>query len=426
MGTITKVHARQVLDSRGNPTIEVEVSSSEKGFGRAIVPSGASTGSREAIELRDQQVAYGGKSVMKAVENVNALIGPALVGYPVSQQQEIDQALIQLDGTANKSKLGANAILGASMAVAVCSANETNNPLFKEIGGETATTLPVPMMNILNGGQHANNSIDIQEFMIMPTDAKHFTQALQMGAEVFQSLKKCLDIDGYSTAVGDEGGFAPSLENNEKALQYIIRAINEAGYDESAFRLAIDVAASEFYENNTYKLDGEKKQYTAVEMIDYLEYLTKTYPIISIEDGLDESDWDGWAALTNRLGRTTQLVGDDLFVTNPSILEKGVSKGIANSILIKLNQIGTVTETLQAIQIAKDSNYTSVISHRSGESEDVFIADLAVATNAGQIKTGSLCRADRVAKYNQLLRIEEQLNSKGSYPGLNAFCHLLV
>ena len=420
---IENVHARQVLDSRGNPTIEVEVKSN-KGFGRAIVPSGASTGSREAIELRDKSKEYGGKGVRKAVQNVNEIIAPELIGLSVENQEKIDQTLRELDGTENKSKLGANAILGVSMAVAVCSADEKELPLYISLGGDTANTLPVPMMNILNGGEHANNSIDIQEFMIMPTAAENFSEALKMGTEVFHSLKKELDEEGYSTAVGDEGGFAPSLANNEEALKYIMSAIKKAGYKETDFKLAIDVAASEFFKNGKYSLSGEGKEFTTEEMIDYLDYLTQKYPIVSIEDGLDESDWTGWKKLTERLGHKVQLVGDDLFVTNTKILKEGIEKGIANSILIKPNQIGTISETLAAINQAKESNYTAVISHRSGESEDVFIADLAVATNAGQIKTGSLCRADRIAKYNQLLRIEEHLNSKGKYLGIKTFSNI--
>lgn len=423
MSTIADIYARQVLDSRGNPTIEVEVYTDSGSSGSAIVPSGASTGSREALELRDGDMSiYFGKGVLTAVENVNDIIAVELIGIDVCDQLTIDQTLIDLDGTESKSKLGANALLGVSMAVARAAADHTGLPLFSYIGGPFARTLPVPMMNILNGGQHADNTIDFQEFMIMPTGADCFSDALRMGAEVFHTLKKVLHSKGLSTAVGDEGGFAPSLATNEEAIQLILQAIEKAGYRPGEdFHIALDVASSEFYKNGIYQLEGEGVSRSSDELIAYYTRLCDQYPIISIEDGLAESDWDGWKSLTQAIGGRVQLVGDDLFVTNTAILSEGISKQVANSILIKVNQIGTVTETLAAIEMAKKAQYTAVISHRSGESEDTFIADLAVATNAGQIKTGSLCRTDRIAKYNQLLRIEELLDQNGIYPGLSAF-----
>lgn len=423
MSTIADIYARQVLDSRGNPTIEVEVYTDSGSSGSAIVPSGASTGSREALELRDGDMSvYFGKGVLTAVENVNDIIAVELIGIDVCDQLTIDQTLIDLDGTESKSKLGANALLGVSMAVARAAADHTGLPLFSYLGGPFARTLPVPMMNILNGGQHADNTIDFQEFMIMPTGADCFSDALRMGAEVFHTLKKVLHSKGLSTAVGDEGGFAPSLATNEEAIQLILQAIEKAGYRPGEdFHIALDVASSEFYKNGIYQLEGEGVSRSSDELIAYYTRLCDQYPIISIEDGLAESDWDGWKSLTQAIGGRVQLVGDDLFVTNTAILSEGISKQVANSILIKVNQIGTVTETLAAIEMAKKAQYTAVISHRSGESEDTFIADLAVATNAGQIKTGSLCRTDRIAKYNQLLRIEELLDQNGIYPGLSAF-----
>lgn len=425
MPYIADVFARQVLDSRGNPTIEVEVVTMSGNIGSAIVPSGASTGSREALELRDNDPAvYMGKGVTKAIENV-ALIEDAIAGMDVTDQIGIDQAMIELDGTENKSKLGANAILGVSMAVAKAAAATLDLPLYRYLGGPSAHTLPVPMMNILNGGAHADNNVDIQEFMIMPVGASSFSEGLRMGAEIFHTLKSVLKKKGLNTAVGDEGGFAPSLSSNEDAIKVIMEAIKQAGYKPGEdIKLALDVASSEFYENDTYNLKGEGVTYTAQECVAYYKKLVDKYPIVSIEDGMDESDWEGWAALTHELGKSVQLVGDDLFVTNTAILKNGIKFGVANSILIKVNQIGTITETLAAIEMAKRAGYTAVISHRSGESEDTFIADLAVATNAGQIKTGSLCRSDRVAKYNQLLRIEEELGSTAYYPGPDAFYNL--
>lgn len=426
MTEIISIHARQILDSRGNPTIEVDVLTESGALGRAIVPSGASTGSREALELRDgDKKNYLGKGVLTAVKNVNDVIAPHILGMDVLDQLGIDNAMIELDGTDNKNKLGANALLGVSMAVARAAAAALDIPLYRYLGGPFAHTLPVPMMNILNGGAHADNNVDIQEFMVMPVGAKSFSQALQMGAEIFHALKKVLKDKGLNTAVGDEGGFAPSLSSNEEALKVIMDAIAAAGYKAgSEVMLALDVASSELYKDGKYTLAGDGTVNTSEQMVDYYENLCNKYPIISIEDGLDESDWDGWKVLTERLGKKIQLVGDDLFVTNPKILSQGIEKNIANSILIKVNQIGTISETLAAIEMAKVAGYTAVISHRSGESEDVFIADLAVATNAGQIKTGSLCRTDRVAKYNQLLRIEEALEKTAAYPGKSAFYNI--
>ncbi len=420
MSTISKVHARQVLDSRGNPTVEVEVTTSSGSIGRAIVPSGASTGSHEALELRDHKPnTYFGKSVLTAVDNVNKTISSAIVGIPIKNQSEIDQIMIELDGTKNKEKLGANAILGVSMACTQAAAKDLSMPLYHYLGqlvGVSSSVMPVPMMNILNGGAHANNSIDFQEFMIMPTGAQNICDAVQMGTEIFHCLKTILKDRQLNTAVGDEGGFAPSLAKNEDALSLIMTAINKAGYQPgNEIHLALDVAASELYHNGTYCLAGEGITKSASEMVSYYQYLCTHYPIVSIEDGLHESDWEGWKTLTETLGDSIQLVGDDLFVTNPKLLQQGINTDVANSILIKPNQIGTVTETLKTIQMANQAKYTAVISHRSGESEDTFIADLAVGVNAGQIKTGSLCRTDRVAKYNQLLRIEEQLGTAASY-----------
>ncbi|WP_306485288.1 phosphopyruvate hydratase [Anaerococcus sp.] len=429
MSLITDVYARQILDSRGNPTVEVEVYTEDGGFGRASVPSGASTGEWEAVELRDgDKNYYLGKSVLKAVENVNEIIAEELeFTYDVTDQIGIDNAMIELDGTENKGKLGANAILGVSLAVAKAAANELGVPLYNYIGGTNAKLLPTPMMNILNGGEHADNSVDIQEFMIFPLGAESFAHALQIGAEVFHSLKSVLSSKGYNTAVGDEGGFAPNLKSNEEALEIICEAIKAAGYEPGKdVYIAMDCASSEFYnkEDCKYHLDGEGTVKTEDEMIDWLEELVGKYPIISIEDGLDENDWEGWAKLTERLGNKVQLVGDDLFVTNTKRLEKGIKEGVANSILIKVNQIGSLTETLNAIEMAKEAGYTAVVSHRSGETEDVTISDLVVAVNAGQIKTGAPSRTDRVAKYNQLLRIEDELADDAKFKGLKAFYNI--
>ena len=429
MSLITSVYARQILDSRGNPTVEVEVTTEEGGFGRASVPSGASTGEWEAVELRDgDKDYYLGKSVLKAVNNVNEIIAEELeFTYDVSDQIGIDKAMIELDGTENKGKLGANAILGVSLAVAKAAADEQGVSLYNYIGGTNAKLLPTPMMNILNGGEHADNSVDIQEFMIFPLGAESFSHALQMGAEVFHSLKKVLSNKGYNTAVGDEGGFAPNLKSNEEALEIICEAIKEAGYEPGKdVYIAMDCASSEFYnkEDGKYHLDGEGTVKTEDEMIDWLEELVGKYPIISIEDGLDENDWEGWAKLKKRLGNKVQLVGDDLFVTNTKKLEKGIKEGVANSILIKVNQIGSLTETLNAIEMAKEAGYTAVVSHRSGETEDTTISDLVVAVNAGQIKTGAPSRTDRVAKYNQLLRIEDELFDTAKFKGLKAFYNI--
>jgi len=427
MSEITDIYAREILDSRGNPTVEVEVYTEGGAMGRAAVPSGASTGEREAIELRDGDKArYLGKGVLKAVDNVNEVIADALIGWEVSDQAGIDRKMLALDGTDFKSKLGANAILGVSLACAKAAAEEAGLPLYQYIGGSNAKELPLPMMNILNGGAHADNNVDIQEFMIMPAGALSFREALRMGAEIFHALKGVLKAKGYNTAVGDEGGFAPNLSSNEEALQVIMEAIVKAGYkpgDEVV--LALDVASSELFKDGKYTLENEKQPVkTPKEMVDFYEDLVNRYPIISIEDGMAENDWDGWKLLTDRLGKRIQIVGDDLFVTNPKILKQGIDKGIANSILIKLNQIGTLTETLDAIEMAKRAGYTCVISHRSGETEDTTLADLAVATNAGQIKTGSLCRTDRVAKYNQLLRIEDELDSVAVFNGKDVFYNL--
>ncbi|MFG6120493.1 phosphopyruvate hydratase [Thalassobacillus sp. B23F22_16] len=426
MPYITDVYAREVLDSRGNPTIEVEVYTESGAFGSALVPSGASTGEYEAVELRDgDKDRYLGKGVQQAVENVNEKIGPELLGLDVTQQVVIDSLMMELDGTENKGKLGANAILGVSMAVAHAAADFVGLPLYKYLGGFSAKTLPTPMMNILNGGEHADNNVDIQEFMVMPVGAPDFREALRMGAEIFHSLKKVLKEKGYNTGVGDEGGFAPNLQSNEEALSTIIEAIEAAGYKpDEQVKLAMDVAASEVYEDGKYNLKGEGVVRTSEEMVDWYEEMINKYPIVSIEDGLDENDWEGFKMLTDRIGDRVQLVGDDLFVTNTKKLSRGIEEGIGNSILVKVNQIGTLTETFEAIEMAKKAGYTAVISHRSGETEDATIADIAVATNAGQIKTGAPSRTDRVAKYNQLLRIEDQLLGTADYAGDKAFYNL--
>ncbi|MBW1975412.1 MAG: phosphopyruvate hydratase [Deltaproteobacteria bacterium] len=424
MSDIVAVKAREILDSRGNPTVEAEIWV-ETGFvGRAAVPSGASTGSREALELRDgDSERYLGKGVTKAVGNINDEIGPRLVGRDVQDQVGIDRFLIELDGTENKSRLGANAILAVSMAVARAAAEELGLPLYKYLGGVGAYLLPVPMMNVLNGGKHADNNLDIQEFMIVPVGAPSFKEALRMGAETFHNLKKILKSKGLNTAVGDEGGFAPSLSSNEEALEALVEAIERAGYKPGQdIFIGMDAAASEFYENGVYKMAAEAKpEKTPAELVEYYEKLVDKYPIISLEDGMAEDDWEGWKLLTQRLGGRIQVVGDDVFVTNTKIIEKGIQEGVANSVLIKLNQIGTVTETLEAIDLAHKAGYTTVVSHRSGETEDTIIADLAVAARTGQIKTGSLSRTDRVAKYNQLLRIEEELGASAIYAGMSAF-----
>ncbi len=427
---IKDICAREVIDSRGNPTIEADVILESGVLGRASVPSGASTGSREAIELRDgDKSRYGGKGVLKAVENVNKEIRSALLGEDVKQQAQIDNKMIELDGTPNKERLGANATLAVSLAVARAAAIESGQSLYKYLndlfGNDGQLQLPVPMMNIINGGSHADNSVDIQEFMIVPVGAPSFSEAVRYGCEIFHALKKVLAEKGLNTAVGDEGGFAPDLSSNEEAIEVILTAIKNAGYQAGKdIFLAIDVASSEFYQDGKYVLASENRQMDAAEFVDYLAAWVDKYPIISIEDGLDESDWDGWAILSERLGKNVQLVGDDLFVTNTKILKQGIDKGIANSILIKVNQIGTLTETMAAISMAKQAGYTAVISHRSGETEDTTIADIAVATSAGQIKTGSLSRTDRVAKYNQLLRIEQEVVGKAPYSGRSAFKQL--
>lgn len=424
---IEAIQAREILDSRGNPTVEVDVLLVNGMIGRAAVPSGASTGAHEAVELRDGDASrYVGKGVQNAVANVNEIIAPEIEGMYVSEQMEIDQLMIELDGTENKSKLGANAILGVSLACAKAAAEAHGMPLFRYIGGNNAKELPVPMMNILNGGSHADNNVDIQEFMIMPVGATSFREALRAGAEVFHNLKSVLKSKGLNTAVGDEGGFAPNLGSNEEALSVIIDAIEKAGYKPGDdIKIALDAASSEFYQDGKYILSAEAKpEKSSLELIDFYADLIDKYPIISIEDGLDEDDWDAWKAMTDKLKNKIQIVGDDLFVTNPKRLKKGIEKGICNSILIKVNQIGTLTETLDTIEMAKRAGYTCVISHRSGETEDSTIADIAVATNAGQIKTGSLSRSDRIAKYNQLLRIEELLGDQAIFSGINTFYNL--
>jgi enolase len=424
--TIVEVSAREILDSRGNPTVEVETMLECGVVGRASVPSGASTGAFEAVELRDgDKNRYLGKGVKNAVENVNSIIAPELEDMDAIFQREIDKTMIELDDTENKSKLGANAILGVSLSVAKASAIALGLPLYKYIGGVNAHILPVPMMNILNGGKHADNSVDLQEFMIMPVGAKSFTSALRICTEVFHTLKSVLKKEGMSTSVGDEGGFAPNLKTNEDAVKYIIKAVEEAGYKPGEdIYLALDPAATEFYKDGKYNLSGEGKILTATEMVDYYQSLVEKYPIISIEDGMAEEDWNGWKQLTDRIEGKVQVVGDDLFVTNTQRLLKGIKLGVANSILIKVNQIGTLSETLDAIEMAKRSGYTAVISHRSGETEDTTISDIAVAVNAGQIKTGAPSRTDRVAKYNQLIRIEEELGSEAEFLGINTFYNL--
>mgnify|MGYP001944814957 CR=1 FL=1 len=425
---ITDVYVREVLVSRCHPTVEVEVWTEMDAYGRAIVPSGASTGAFEAVELRDgDKKRYLGKGVLNAVNNVNTIIAEEIIGLDVFDQVGIDNLLIELDGTENKGRLGANAILGVSLAVAKAAADELGLPLYKYIGGVNSKVLPVPMMNILNGGKHADNNVDIQEFMIMPVGALNFREALRMGAEIFHSLKSVLKGKGLNTAVGDEGGFAPNLKSNEEALKTIVEAIEKAGYKPgNDIMLALDVAATELYDEDkkVYRLEGEGREFTSDEMISFYEELVEKYPIISIEDGLSEEDWDGWKKLTDRLGNKIQLVGDDLFVTNTKRLKKGIELGVANSVLVKLNQIGTLTETLNTIEMAKVHGYTAVISHRSGETEDTTIADLAIATNSGQIKTGAPSRTDRVAKYNQLLRIEDLLGPSSDYSGKEAFYNL--
>lgn len=426
MSSIIDIYAREVLDSRGNPTVEVEVYTEAGAMGSAIVPSGASTGVHEAVELRDNdEKRFLGKGVETAVDNVNLEIANELVGWDVFDQVGIDNYLIELDGTENKSRLGANAILGVSLAVAKAAADENGQRLFEYIGGVNGKTLPVPMMNILNGGQHADNNVDIQEFMIMPVGGENFKESLRIGTEVFHNLKNVLKSRKLNTAVGDEGGFAPNLESNEEALQTIVEAIKKAGYEPGKdVMIAIDAAASEFFEDGKYNMAGDNAVRSSDEMIEYYKNLVEKYPIISIEDGLAEDDWDGWKKLTKELGSKIQLVGDDLFVTNVKRLQKGIEMGVCNSILIKLNQIGTLTETLDAIELAKRHGYTAVISHRSGETEDTTIADVAVATNAGQIKTGSTSRTDRICKYNQLLRIEDMLESTAVYDGIKTFYNL--
>ena len=427
MSEIIEVHARQILDSRGNPTLEVDVTLESGAMGRAAVPSGASTGSREAVELRDKNPkVYMGKGVSKAIKNVNSKIAAEIIGIEVTEQVLIDRLMIEMDATANKSNLGANAILGVSLAVAQAAANDLDLPLFQYIGGTNAKELPVPMMNVLNGGMHADNNVDIQEFMIVPVGAKSFSAALRMGVEVFHHLKGVLKKGGFNTAVGDEGGFAPDLKSNEQAIEVLIKAVKSAGYKIGKdILIALDVAASELFANKKYTLSAEgNSKWTSDEMVNFLVRLAGKYPIISIEDGLAENDWQGWKKLTDKIGDSVQIVGDDLFVTNTKILAKGILEGIGNSILIKVNQIGTLTETLDAVEMAKRAGYTSVISHRSGETEDTSIADISVAVNAGQIKTGSLSRTDRTAKYNQLLRIEEILGDTAVYRGKDVFYNL--
>ncbi len=419
---IEDIYARQILDSRGNPTIEVDVKLTNGIVGRAAVPSGASTGIYEALELRDgDKHYYNGKSVIKAVNNVNNIIAPELVGEKASHQRDIDTFMIDMDGTENKSKLGANAILGVSLACAKAASLAYGMSLYRYLGGINALTLPVPMMNIINGGAHADNNIDFQEFMIAPVGAENFQHAIQMGAETFHALKSVLNSKGLATSVGDEGGFAPNLKSNEEGIEVILEAINKAGYNTDQIKICLDVASSEFYEDGFYKLESENKSLTSEEMVEFLASWKEKYPIISIEDGMAEQDWEGWAMLTNKLSDSCQLVGDDLFVTNTRRLAEGIKRGVANSILIKVNQIGTLTETLNAISMAHAAGYTSIVSHRSGETEDTFIADLAVATNCGQIKTGSASRSDRMAKYNQLIRIEQRLGSAAKYLGIQAF-----
>ncbi len=427
MSSIVDIVGREILDSRGNPTVEADVLLESGISGRAAVPSGASTGSREAVELRDgDDNRYGGKGVLKAVEHINTEICEAIVGLDAIEQAFIDQTLIELDGTENKSRLGANALLAVSIAVAKAAGDEAGLPLYRYLGGAGRMQLPVPMMNVINGGAHANNSLDLQEFMIIPVGAESFREALRCGAEIFQTLRKLIDSKGMPTTVGDEGGFAPNLPNNEAALQFILEAVESAGYSAgSQVAIGLDCASSEFFKDGKYHLESEGLELGASEFADYLAAWVDKYPVISIEDGMAEGDWEGWKILTKKLGNKVQLVGDDLFVTNTRILSEGISQNVANSILIKVNQIGTLTETFEAIEMAKRAGYTAVISHRSGETEDAFIADLAVATNALQIKTGSLSRSDRLAKYNQLLRIEEDLGDSASYAGRDAFYNLV-
>ncbi|CAM3560020.1 phosphopyruvate hydratase [Deinococcus saxicola] len=418
---IEKVIAREVLDSRGNPTVEAEVHLDSGYVGRAIVPSGASTGTHEALELRDGGARYGGKGVQKAVKNVNEALGPAVVGLDASDQGAVDAALMELDGTPNKGKLGGNAILAISLATARAAAEELNIPLYRYLGGSNAKTLPVPMMNVINGGMHADNSVDFQEFMVMPVGAPSFREALRYGTETFHSLKKVLSGRGYNTNVGDEGGFAPDLKSNEEALEVLLEAIEKAGYEAGKdICIALDPAVTELYKDGKYHLESEGRVLSTAEMVDFWADWASRYPIVSIEDGLAEDDWDGWQALTAKIGDKVQLVGDDLFVTNPERLQRGIDTGVGNAILVKVNQIGSLTESMDAIELAKRHRYGTIISHRSGESEDSFIADLAVATNAGQIKTGSASRSDRIAKYNQLLRIEDMLGDRAVYPGRKA------
>jgi len=425
MTEITKIVGRQVIDSRGNPTVEADVHLASGVMGRAMVPSGASTGAREAVELRDgDQARYLGKGVTQAVGNVNGEISKLLVGRDVFDQAGLDQAMIEADGTENKSRLGANALLAVSMAAAHAAAKDKGEPLYRYLGGASATGMPVPMMNVINGGEHADNNVDIQEFMLMPVGASSISEAIRYGCEIFHALKKVLSGRGMNTAVGDEGGFAPNLPSNEAALEALAEAVDKAGYSlGSDILLGLDVASSEFYSDGVYNLAGEGRKFSSDEFADYLDELVGRYPIVTIEDGMAEDDWDGWDALTKKLGKRVQLVGDDLFVTNPKILQEGIDRGIANAILIKVNQIGTLTETLRAIDMATAAGYASVVSHRSGETEDATIADLSVATSATQIKTGSLSRSDRMAKYNQLLRIEEELGDRATYPGMNAFLY---
>lgn len=431
MSIITDIYAREVLDSRGNPTVEVELYTESGAFGRGIVPSGASTGEHEAVELRDgDKSRFMGKGVTKAVDNVNKLIAKEIVGYDVTDQRAIDQAMIKLDGTPNKAKLGANAILGVSIAAARAAADELEMPLYNYLGGFNAHVLPTPMMNVINGGAHANNDVDFQEFMIMPVGASSVKEAIRMGSETFHNLKAILNERGYSTAVGDEGGFAPDLKNNEEPFEILVEAIERAGYKPGKdIAIAFDCAASEFYNEETGKYDlkgeGENGQsFTAEEFVDLLDSIVDKYPIVSIEDPLDENNWEDWQMATAKLGKKVQIVGDDLFVTNTDYLAKGIKMGVANSILIKVNQIGTLTETVEAIEMAKEAGYTAIVSHRSGETEDTTIADLVVAMNAGQIKTGSMSRTERIAKYNQLMRIEDQLESTSEYKGIHGFYNL--
>ena len=428
MSVITDVLGREVLDSRGNPTVEVEVYTELGGFGRAIVPSGASTGEHEAVELRDgDKSRFGGKGVLKAVANVNDAIAKAVIGMDVTDQRALDQSMIKLDGTPNKAKLGANAILGVSLAAARAAADELGQPLYEYLGGPNAHVLPTPMMNVINGGAHADNNVDFQEFMIMPVGAKSVHEAIRMGSETFQALKKILQDRGDFTGVGDEGGFAPNLANNEEPFEILVEAIQRAGYKPGEdISIAFDVASSEFYNAETHKYEtkADGREYTAEEFTELLDGLIDKYPIVSVEDPLDENEWDDWKTLTAKLGKKVQIVGDDLFVTNTDYLKKGIDMGVANAILVKVNQIGTLTETFEAIEMAKEAGYTAIVSHRSGETEDTTIADLVVATNAGQIKTGSMSRTDRISKYNQLMRIEDQLGDAAQYKGIHSFYNL--